>query len=94
MCVWRVGVFTGGGGDVCVEGRVITGGGGDVCVEGRVITGEYKALLTYKIFTSTPSPVPVAIKSEYLGILKSEFCVFIILVLYQFPPFPIMYFSV
>ena len=21
MCVWRVGVFTGGGGDVCVEGR-------------------------------------------------------------------------
>ena len=49
MCVWRVGVITGGGGDVCVEGRgvhcwwwgcvwrvgVITGGGGDVCVEGR-----------------------------------------------------------
>ena len=45
MCVWRVGVITGGGGDVCV-GRgdhwwwgdvcvwrvgVITGGGGDVC---------------------------------------------------------------
>ena len=21
MCVWRVGVITGGGGDVCVEGR-------------------------------------------------------------------------
>ena len=44
------------------------------------ITGEYRELSTYKIFTSTPSPVPVAI--------KSEFCVFIILVLYQFPPLP------
>ena len=32
--MWRVGVITGGGGDVCVEGGVITGGGGDVCVEG------------------------------------------------------------
>ena len=53
-----------------------------------MITGEYGALSTYKIFTSTPSPIPVAIKSEYLGILKSEFCVFIILVLYQFPPLP------
>ena len=32
MCVWSIGVITGGGGDVCVVG-VITGGGGDVCVE-------------------------------------------------------------
>ena len=34
MCVWRVGVITGGGGDVWRVG-VITSGGGDVCVEGR-----------------------------------------------------------
>ena len=32
MCVWRVGVITGGGGDVCVWVGVITDGGGDVCV--------------------------------------------------------------
>ena len=34
MCVWRVGVITGCGGDARVEGGGITGGGGDVCVEG------------------------------------------------------------